>query len=196
MVDFFWGNSPTSFPSISGRIKDEMKEFVSEENIEFISLFREAKTNLEQENKPVQPLIEEFQKILEEIKEEKLLPLIKLHDDGEDGIKNFTTTKVKDDRIVNESNLKFLNELKISDLSNTASVNRLRGFGALKFGQKFENLPDFNADSFLQQYKDEKDYKLDVDLSFTEVLPDDMDDYDSIESPIRFSYGKQNIRFN
>ena len=144
-----------------------MKEFVSEENIEFISLFREAKTNLEQENKPVQPLIEEFQKILEEIKEEKLLPLIKLHDDGEDGIKNFT-----------------------------ASVNRLRGFGALKFGQKFENLPDFNADSFLQQYKDEKDYKLDVDLSFTEVLPDDMDDYDSIESPIRFSYGKQNIRFS
>ena len=103
-------------------------------------------------------------------------------------------TRIRNERVSNEDNISFLNGLKVSDLNDSSVLNRLRGFGALKFGQAFENLPDFDADEFLQAYS-EDDYGITVDLTFKEVIPDDMDKYDSYESPIRYSYGNQNILF-
>ena len=194
MVDFFWGNSPVSFPSVSSRIKKEMLEFIQEENIEFISYLQIAKDTLEEKGESSKELVDEFIKIFDEIKADKLMPLMRGHDDGEKAIENFTTSKIKDKTITNEENVNFLNELTVGDLSDSDKINRLRGFGALKFGQAFETLPEFDADDFLSTFK-EDDYKIDIDLRFQDVIPDDMDDYNSEISPIRFSYGKENITF-
>lgn len=196
MVSFLWGNSTLELPSNSSRIKSEMLEFIQEENTEFISYFVLAKENLQQKGEDPKELIDEFEKILKEINDSELMPLIRGHDDGEVAIKNFTTRKLRNETITNEDNVKFLNELKVSGLSDSATLNRLRGFGALKFGQAFENLPEFDAEDYLGQFGLLRDYPIDVDLTFKEVLPDEMDDYNSEMSPIRFSYGKQNIIFN
>lgn len=171
-----------------------MLEFIQEENTEFISYLVLAKENLEQKGEDAQALISEFEKILEDIKNDDLLPLIRGHDDGEEAIKNFTTSRIKNERITNEDNVSFLNGLKVSDLSDSSVLNRLRGFGALKYGKAFENLPEFDADDYLQQFS-EDDYDIEVDLVFKEVIPEDMDDYNSAMSPIRFGYGKENILF-
>ena len=194
MVSILWGNDNIELPATSSRIKSEMLEFIQEENVEFISYLKIAKENAEQKGEDVQPIIDEFEKILDDIKNDSLMPLIRGHDDGEEAIKNFTTTRIRNERMSNQDNISFLEGLKVSDLNDSSVLNRLRGFGALKFGQAFENLPDFDADEFLQAYTEE-DYGITVDLTFKEVLPDDMDKYDSLESPIRFGYGNQNILF-
>ena len=194
MVSLFWGNDNIELPASSSRIKSEMLEFIQEENVEFISYLQIAKETAEEKGQDVQAIISEFQKILDDIKNDSLMPLIRGHDDGEEAIKNFTTTKIRNERMSNQDNISFLEGLKVSDLNDSSVLNRLRGFGGLKFGQAFENLPDFDADEFLQAYS-EDDYGITVDLTFKEVIPDDMDKYDSYESPIRFSYGNQNILF-
>ena len=194
MVSILWGNDNIELPATSSRIKSEMLEFIQEENVEFISYLKIAKENAEQKGEDVQPIIDEFEKILNDIKNDSLMPLIRGHDDGEEAIKNFTSRKIRNERVANQDNISFLEGLKVSDLNDSSVLNRLRGFGGLKFGQAFENLPDFDADEFLQAYTEE-DYGITVDLTFKEVIPDDMDKYDSFESPIRFSYGNQNILF-
>jgi sulfur carrier protein ThiS len=190
MVDFLWGNRRRSFPSFKSSIKEEMKEFLQEENIDFVSFFREAKANLIQESKPVEPLVQAFEEILEEILNEPIIPMIRGHDDGTKAIENFTTKKIKNKRIDIPANMDFLEEMKIKDVNDSSKLNRLRGFGALKFGQAIENLPDFDIDDYLESFTPDE-YGINATLTFTKVPKDDTKEID----PDRFSYGNGNIVF-
>ena len=91
MVSLLWGNATIELPANSSRIKSEMLEFIQEENVEFISYLQLAKESAEQKGEDVQEIISEFEKILDDIKNDSLMPLIRGHDDGEEAIKNFTT---------------------------------------------------------------------------------------------------------
>tara|TARA_R110001592_G_scaffold237588_1_gene496844 strand:+ start:172 stop:2373 length:2202 start_codon:yes stop_codon:yes gene_type:complete len=198
MVKFYWGNAPLIFPSDSGRIESEMLEYIQEENNQFISYFNEGKREIEEKGEDATEYVSAFNEILTKImNESKLIEIINGHSDGEDAIKNFTTNKVKNNRTPNESNIKFLKGLMLQALYDSDSVNRLRGYGALKFGNKIEDLPDYNPEDLLGSITKEDYYnKMQTDLTFIEVIPDDMDDYNSEMQPIRFSYGKDNIEFS
>ena len=197
MTDFQWGNRPFSLPSDYNRVKDEMKEYISEENIDFISNLRIAITIIKQKGENPDALIDGFKKMYNEILEEELLPLINRHDDGTQAIKNFTTTKVGNKPIKNEKNEKFLSELKIQSIKDSKSLDRLRGFGGLEFGKKPEDMPNFDAEDVLESYLTKQDYldNMAIDFEFREVLPDNMDEYDSIMQPIRYGYGSENVVF-
>ena len=57
-------------------------------------------------------------------------------------------------------------------------------------------MPDFDSDELMDELNiDAYTDKMTVDLTFREVIPDEMDDYDSEMQPVRFSYGKDNIEF-
>lgn len=197
MTDFQWGNRPFSFPSDYNRVKDEMKDYISEEDIGFVSNLRIAITIIKQKGENPDALIDEFKKMYNEILEEELLPLINRHDDGMQAIKNFTTTKVGNKPIKNEKNEKFLSELKIQSIKDSKSLDRLRGFGGLEFGKKPEDMPNFDAEDVLDSYLDKQDYldNMAVDFEFREVLPDNMDEYDSLMQPVRYGYGSENVVF-
>ena len=197
MTDFEWGNRPFSFPNDYNRVKEEMKDYISEEDINFVSNLRIAISILKQNGEDPDVIISEFKKMYEEILQEDLLQLIKKHDDGEIAIKNFTTTKVGNKPIKNDKNEEFIAKLKIQDLKDSKSLDRLRGFGSLEFTNRPQDLPEFDAEDLLESYIDKQDYldNMAVNFEFREILPDDMDDYDSVMSPIRFGYGSENVVF-
>ena len=197
MVSFLWGNSPKNFPSDSGRIESEMLEYIQEENDEFISYFNEGKRDIEEKGGDVSEYVSKFKELLTKItSEKKLIDIIVGHPDGKDAIENFTTSKLKNTRITDEKKVEYLEGLMLESLNDSNTVNRLRGFGALKFGQSFENLPDFDSDELMDELNiDAYTDKMVIDLTFKEVIPDDMDEYDSEMQPVRFSYGKDNIEF-
>ncbi len=193
MVSFLWGNLTIELPSSADRIKEQMLKFIQEENVEFISYLGLALEDLEQNNKDTQPLLDAFQDIFEDISNDELMPLIRGHDDGEGAIKNFTTSKVRNKVITNQENIDFLEGLKVSDLSDSDALNRLRGFGALKFGQSFENLPEFDIEKYVKDAFTDEDYGVNATLTFDKVPFNP--DKDPAMQPTRFSYGKENIVF-
>ncbi len=197
MVSFLWGNSPLNFPSDSGRIESEMLEYIQEENDEFISYFNEGKRNIEEKGEDVSEYVSKFKELLTKItSEKKLMDIIVGHPDGQDAIKNFTTKKLNNTTTTDKKKVEYLEGLMLESLNDSNTLNRLRGFGALKFGQSFENLPDFDSDELMDDVnEDSYSDKMTVDLTFTEVVPDDIDDYDTEMQPVRFSYGKDNIQF-
>ncbi len=193
MVSFLWGNLKIELPSSADRIKEQMLKFIQEENLEFISYLGNAIADLKENNEDTKPLLDAFKDIFDDISNDELMPLIRGHDDGEGAIKNFTTSKVRNKTITNQENIDFLNGLKVSDLSDSDALNRLRGFGALKFGQSFENLPEFNIEKYVKDAFTDEDYGVNATLTFDKVPFNP--EKDPAMQPTRFSYGKENIVF-
>lgn len=196
MVSFLWGNRSFNLEDKKEVLKKEMKDFIQEEDTNFIANINNAKLELKQKGEDSSELISALNTMFNEIMEEKLLPMIMGHEDGSKAVELFTTMKVGNTSKENTKNKKFIEGLTLKDLDNSTALGKLRGAGALEFGRNDENLEAFDSEELLEAV-DKNDYlnAMTIDFKFDEVIPEDMEKYDTIGSPIRFSYGNENIRF-
>ena len=199
VVRFRWGNSILELPlneseetSDKNRITTEMRNYLVGEDNKFISYFNNAKRQLQQDGEGTDDLVMAFSVIFDSLKSSKLIDSIKGHDDGGVAIRNFTTKKIPNqtERIEDEDASKFLNRLLVREINDSSTISRLRGFGGLKFGESFDNLPDYEEAGVEDKERIEA---IDSSITFTETFPSDMDAYDPTMP--RYSYGNEHFKF-
>ena len=169
-----------------------MRNYLVGEDNKFISYFNNAKRQLIQDGESTSDLITAFGIIFDSLKSSKLVDSIRGHDDGEVAIRNFTTKKIpnQSERADDEDASKFLNNLQVSQINESGTISRLRGFGGLKFGESFDDLPDYEEAGVEDRDRIEA---IDSSITFTETFPSDMDKYNPSEP--RYSYGNEHFKF-
>lgn len=138
MVGFRWGQNPKLFPDSYGFIKDKMLDFIKDGDISFIVNLKRAIKSVRgtpDESK----LREEFIKLSKEVMEMPLEPLLKVEADGW----NRFTSLPKGEK--NTKNIEFIKDKKISDVTNSDVLSRLRGFGAAQYIKQGKlEVPEFD----------------------------------------------------
>tara|TARA_R110000744_G_scaffold10319_2_gene32146 strand:- start:1076 stop:2866 length:1791 start_codon:yes stop_codon:yes gene_type:complete len=174
MVSFNWANNDQSLPQSANFFTTEMQDYISGKERKFVFRLNAALDDTSLDESVRNELKGEFKKILDNILDQPLRPLL---EEEVAGFKKFIqdrkSSKKNEDGVtedvdmVNESNANYIKDKTIGDLMSSNVTNRLKGMGSLEHGKNLENLPAFDFDDFLQAYLDVKP-SISVELGFTE----------------------------
>ena len=149
MVSFRWGNQNLSLPQSEDYIKSEMKDFISDGDRSFVVKLKRAIESTQGSEVNNTELVSQFKKIREEILG---LPLTPFLEQDADGWKRYSQTRARGSKEPkpNTSNINFVKDKTIGDITEGAVVGRLRGMGAVKYMKGDElDLPDFDIDEWM-----------------------------------------------
>ena len=148
MVSFRWGNQNLSLPQSKDYIKSEMKDFISDGDRNFIVKLKRAIEST-QSSEDNSELLKIFRLIKDDVLESPLTPFL---EQDADGWKRYSQTKARGSKEPkpNTSNINFVKEKTIGDVTEGAVVGRLRGMGAVKYMKGEEvDLPDFDIEEWM-----------------------------------------------
>ena len=148
MVSFRWGNQNLSLPQSKDYIKSEVKDFISDGDRNFIVKLKRAIEST-QSSEDNSELLKIFRLIKDDVLESPLTPFL---EQDADGWKRYSQTKARGSKEPkpNTSNINFVKEKTIGDVTEGAVVGRLRGMGAVKYMKGEEvDLPDFDIEEWM-----------------------------------------------
>lgn len=166
MVSFNWGRQTLSLPRSASFIETQMKDYVLTGDKEFRRKVKTAKDSVDDSEPNSAALKEQLTEILEKVLDEPLKPLLERDADAWKGFSR------KRDKTPNESNLAFIEDKKVGDITNARVLGRLKGTDVSFIRGGKTKLPDFDFDDFISAYGDKPTVNYDIQFRENKRLND------------------------